>query len=347
MPPSIHPRLVNDPFGDPGLYVPFLHEKRAILFDLGEIYALSSRDVLKTDHVFITHTHMDHMVGFDRLLRLLLGREKTLRLYGPEGFLQNVEGKLAGYSWNLVANYANRFSLHTTEVARESLVTKAYHCQDGFSATGIPRKRPFEGILVDDSSYQVSAVVLDHRIPCLGLSIKERFHVNIVKEALEELGLEVGPWLKAFKEALFAGEDPDSEVDVPRGERGNQERRYRLGELADRIAMVTPGQKVTYIADVLYSEQNLESIVEFAAGSDHLFIEAAFLDEDREIAEEKYHLTARQAGEISGRARAKRFSLFHFSPRYKGREHLLREEADAAYAQIFNHQSSIINPAPA
>ncbi|MBW2643668.1 MAG: MBL fold metallo-hydrolase, partial [Deltaproteobacteria bacterium] len=97
MRPSFLPRLVNGPFDDPGLFIPFLLEKRAIIFDLGDIYSLSSRDILKISHVFISHTHMDHFLGFDRLLRLFLGREKHLYMYGPEGFLKNVEGKLAGY----------------------------------------------------------------------------------------------------------------------------------------------------------------------------------------------------------------------------------------------------------
>jgi ribonuclease Z len=84
MRPSFLPRLVNEPFGDPGLFIPFLHQKRALIFDLGDIHSLSARDILKITHVFITHTHMDHFIGFDRLLRLLLGRDQDLYLYGPK-----------------------------------------------------------------------------------------------------------------------------------------------------------------------------------------------------------------------------------------------------------------------
>ena len=80
MRPSFQPRLVNPPYGDPSLYIPFAYRGEAILFDTGDLAPLSSREILKVDHIFITHTHMDHFIGFDRVLRLCLGRNKTLHL---------------------------------------------------------------------------------------------------------------------------------------------------------------------------------------------------------------------------------------------------------------------------
>ena len=88
MRPVIHPYLVNDPFGDPGLYAEFLYEKRALLFDLGDLHALPTRKLLRVSHVFISHMHMDHFCGFDRLLRVCLGRDKALYLLGPPGLIR-------------------------------------------------------------------------------------------------------------------------------------------------------------------------------------------------------------------------------------------------------------------
>ncbi len=143
MRPSFLPRLVNGPFDDPSLYIPFFYEKRAVIFDLGDICSLSSRDILKISHIFVTHTHMDHFIGFDKLLRLSLGRDQDLFMYGPENFIKNVEGKLAGYSWNLVKNYTNLLSLHVTEVHDDHLVTKDYICQNGFIPASKAVKHPF------------------------------------------------------------------------------------------------------------------------------------------------------------------------------------------------------------
>lgn len=330
MRPSFLPRLVNEPFDDPGLYIPFLYEKRAVIFDLGDVFSLSARDILKISHVFITHTHMDHFIGFDRLLRLILGRDKDIYIYGPENFIKNIEGKLGGYSWNLVKNYTNLLVLHVIEVHDNHLVKKDYICQNGFIPASKTAKQSFNGLLLEEPSFSVFTRILDHSIPCLGFTLKERFHVNIMKDAVADLGLEVGPWLVEFKQALFDNQNPDSDFEVSCGQ-NRHKKKFVLGDLAKQIALITPGQKISYIADVGYNESNIQKIVELVKNSDHLFIEASFLEIDKDVAEIKCHLTARQAGLIAGKAKVKQLIPFHFSPRYQGQGHLLEQEAMEAY----------------
>ena len=333
MRPRFQPRLINGPFDDPGLFIPFLFENRAILFDAGDLTALSPRDILKISHVFVSHTHMDHFIGFDRLLRLFLGRDKKLYLYGPQGFLKNVEGKLAGYSWNLVNSYNYPLGLIVSEVRPDGLMTREYPCRDQFLPCQKPVSAPFKSELHAEDSFKVTCTVLEHRIACLAFCIHERFHVNINKEALQDLNLYTGPWLTRFKKALYSRSDPDSAFEVASA--GNLKKKtFRLGRLADQIAIITPGQKIAYVTDVVYNNANTEKIIEFSGNADHLFIEAAFLDRDREMAEEKCHLTARQAGELAALAKARQFTIFHFSPRYLGQEDLLYREAAEAFESL-------------
>ncbi|MFZ2631731.1 MAG: MBL fold metallo-hydrolase [Desulfosalsimonadaceae bacterium] len=348
MPPSFQPCLINDASGDPGLFISFAFNRRAIVFDLGDIAALSPRDTLKISHVFISHTHMDHFAGFDRLLRTLLGRSKTLYIYGPEGFLRNLEGKLSGYTWNLVENFTNQLIIHATEVTEEHHIARRYACRDGFQpiqdpTPPAPRFHHTENnssrnvhVLHQEPSFHVTASVLDHGIPCLGFSLKENFRINIRKDRLDDLGLLPGPWLYQFKQAVYDGRDPESifpvlnDQDGPAAGKG-----YTIKGLLEEIAIVSKGQKITYIVDAAYQPANVEKMIALAKNADHLFIEAAFLEKDRGHAARKLHLTARQAGEIAGLAGARRFTLFHFSSRYQHAEKLFYAEAMEGYFEYF------------
>ena len=173
MKPLFHPRLVNDPFGDPALYIDFLFERRALLFDLGDLSPLSARQLLKVDHAFVSHTHMDHFVGFDALLRILLGREKTLNLFGPPGFLDQVEHRLASYTWNLVANYESDFVIRATEAHPDGRRLSAeLRTRTGFRREDLPSRELADGLLVEEETFQVRTAFLDHGIPCMAFALE-------------------------------------------------------------------------------------------------------------------------------------------------------------------------------
>ena len=329
MKPSFHPQLINDSFSDPGLFIPFLFEKRALLFDLGDLSKLSARDILKISHVFVTHTHMDHFIGFDTLLRLFLGRDKEIYLFGPSDFIQKVEAKLSSYTWNLIENYENTLTIHVVEVKREKILMQRYSSRRRFDPDGAPQEFQFTGELLSEKGFSVTAAILDHKIDCIGLALKENFSINIIKEGLKELGLEVGPWLRDFKEAVYEEGDPDRNFNIVWRDENNiiRKKDFLLGDLKEKIAIISQGQKIAYIADMIGSPENIKKAVELAENSNILFIESAFLDKDKDMAQRKYHLTAKEAGLIARMAKVKELRPFHFSPRYFGQEKELVQEA--------------------
>src|SRR5574341_2464010 len=136
MNPSFSSYLVNDVFGDPGVYVEVRWSKRALLFDLGQNDTLGPTRLLRANDIFISHTHMDHFIGFDRVLRVALGRGKTLRLFGPPGLIANVTGKLRGYTWNLVDGYP--LTMEVREFHPQEIRCATFRASEGFRPQELP-----------------------------------------------------------------------------------------------------------------------------------------------------------------------------------------------------------------
>ncbi len=332
MTPQFHPCLVNGPFDDPGVYVDFLYERRALLFDLGDIRALSPRKLLRITHVFISHTHIDHFIGFDHLLRLCLGREKRLHLYGPPGFTARVEHRLASFTWNLVESYPTDFTVVAVELHPDGRgISAEFHCRRGFRREEERGVQFLRGILLDEETFRIRTAFLDHKTVSLAFALEEKCHVNIMKNRLAELGLPTGPWLSELKRAVLRGDADDREFRAWwHGPAGLEERHFPLGELKAMILQIAPGQKIAYVTDAAYTLTNAARILDLARGADYLFIEATFLHGEHERARERYHLTAHQAGLLARQAGAARVVPFHFSPRYRGEEEKLLKELGIA-----------------
>ncbi|HEX8442842.1 MAG TPA: MBL fold metallo-hydrolase [Allosphingosinicella sp.] len=322
--PNLHPHLVNGRFGDPALYVEMLHRRDALLFDMGDLSGLSARDLLRVDHVFVTHTHMDHFIGFDTLLRVCVGREKLVRMVGPSGFRERVEHKLLAYQWDLYERYDTDLVFEVLEVGSESIGrTARFRFKTGFAREDGPETPIQDGVVAKGSGFVVRAALLEHHGPCLGYSAAEPVHVNVWKSRLEERGLAAGQWLQALKQMILDGAPDEAPIELPDG--GSTE----LGGLRDLIS-VTRGQKIAYVTDVADSPANRAAITALAADSDTFFLEACFAAADEDHARHRAHLTTRACGEIGRAAGVRRLEPFHFSPRYAGEEErMLNEVAEA------------------
>lgn len=324
--------LVNDLFGDPALYVSLPWERRALLFDLGDITPLSAGRLLKITDVFVSHTHVDHFIGFDHLLRVLLGRPKGLRMYGPPGFIARVEGKLGGYTWNLVEGYT--LSLEVHEVYPDRIVRARFACPEGFLRRQDPTHYPFDGVILEEPQFRVRVAHLDHRIPCLGFALEETIHLNVDTASLDARGLPVGPWLMDLKRAIRAGLSDDHPIRIAWSEQGERiERTLPLGELRREVVRMSPGQRLVYVTDVVDSPENREKITKLAWGADTFYCEAGYPERDRDRALARFHLTAGQAGRLAAEAQVRRLTVFHFSPKYRDCPGELLDEAMAAFSR--------------
>jgi ribonuclease Z len=324
-----YPRLVNGPFGDPGLYIRLAHRGEALLFDCGDLHHLTTRELLKIREIFISHAHIDHLIGFDTLLRTFLHQEGPLRIYGPPGLANRIAGRLSGYTWNLVAGYP--LVLTVTEWGADGGRQVSFRAERSFRPEDETPLDAREDLLRQTDYYRVRAVPLDHGdIVSLAFILEEPLHVAIHKDALERHGYRPGPWLTRFKDRVRLALPPDTPVSVPLESSG--EIGVSLSELMRQIAHIERGMKICYVTDAAPTAENMKKIVALAADSHLLAIEATFAHRDLERARQRNHLTARLAGRLARKAGAARLLVFHHSPRYQEHPELLAAEAQAAFA---------------
>jgi len=336
MTPSFSSYLVNDCFGDPGVYVEVRWSKRALLFDLGQNDSLGPTRLLRANDIFISHTHMDHFIGFDAVVRVALGRGKKLRLYGPPGLIDNVNGKLRGYTWNLVDGYP--LTIEVYEFHEREVRQAVFHATNGFVLSDqlarplAPHPRTGLFTVLEDPMFTVQAVALNHRIPSFAYSLEEQFHINVNKQRLHDAGLPVGGWLKDVKRYVWEEKPDDFRFTATLfDEHRREEREFVLGDIKKQFLTLTRGQKLAYVVDARYDDENEAKIIALAKGADLFYCESPYLDVDAEKARDRYHLTARQAGIMARKAEVRDLVVFHFSPRYTGQGEAIEREALEAF----------------
>ncbi|MCR4316723.1 MAG: MBL fold metallo-hydrolase [Planctomycetes bacterium] len=371
---TIFPRLVAGAEGDPALYIDIRdHNKaeRAVLFDVGNIARLSPPEIAKLDAVFISHTHMDHFGGFDKLLRSMINEEggKRITLYGPPGIIQCVRGRISGYVWNLID--AEAFGFDIFEIRGESLLHRSeevladeinerglrlapneltHEALDGSlhalrvsasisthaSIVGNPKIIRLEtaadsnGLvheIFNSDGYRVQMTPLFHKIPSLSYAMIHEDYIHINASELLRLEIPDGMWIRTLKEKAQSGEGlgellPSNvyEVSSKHSIKSYQDAMMRLLEFS-------PGERIAYSVDFLYSEDSESRLAKLASRADLYFCEGYFQDEHEDRATEKCHLTASQAGRIAKAANVKNLVLFHFSPLCMGRFSQNRDEA--------------------
>ncbi|TZF82728.1 ribonuclease Z [Pedobacter sp. BS3] len=159
-------------------------------------------------------------------------------------------------------------------------------------------------LIFENKDITVETIILQHRIPCTGYKFtqKERLR-KINRQKVEELGIPIDyiPLLKRgidYTDAqgnVHLAADLTSDPDKPRS--------------------------YAYCSDTICSWTYLDQI----KGVETLYHEATFMHDMLQRAEETYHTTALQAGEIALKAGVQQLLIGHFSARYRDLMPLLEE----------------------
>jgi len=256
-----------------------------------------------------------------------------MTVWGAPGFVDRLEHKLRAYAWNVVHRYAVPLVIEARSLEADGTRRGArFDSRAAFGRRDLPVEAAQGDVLLEEPLLRVRARIVDHEMPVLAFAIEETARVRVAADRVAAMGLATGAWLQALKAAVLAGAPDDDMLDVRwRDAGGEHERRLRIGELRPLILDTAPGRRIGYVTDLRFTEANLAQLDALLAGVDLLYIECVFADADRELARQRNHLTARQAGSVARRLRARQLQPFHFSPRYEGGEDRLREEAFGAW----------------
>jgi ribonuclease Z len=259
-------------------------------------------------------------------------------LWGGPGFVDQVEHKLRAYTWNVVHRYEVSMVIEAHAVAPDGTRVHArFDSARRFERSaaeppptridGTGEERADADVLLDEPLFSVRARFVDHEMPVLAFAIDEKAQVRVAADRVAALGLTTGAWLRTLKQAVLAGAPDATPIVVAwRDRAGDHVEQRSVGELRPLVLDTVAGRRIGYVTDLRHTQDNVEQLVRLLADVDLLFIEAVFLDADRDHALRKNHLTARQAGEIARSVRARKVVPFHFSPRYRGDEAALQRE---------------------
>lgn len=299
-------KRINSPFDDTAFFVRNIHKKDAFLLDCGRLGDITNSELSDIKDIFISHTHIDHFYGFDRVIRGLLRSDNPIRLYGPPGFTKNVAGKLAGYTWNLIKSYP--LTIEVYELGYGSIHKTIFSARDGFEAVDCGFT---EGDIDIDDGFKVQYCFFDHKTVSVGYRIKEPNYISINKEKLESIGLKSGKWVGFLKEDLYKG-NRNSDIFIE-----DVNCYFSVSELEKLIVEYQKPQDITYITDIAPTYENFDRAIKFAKDSHLLIIESMFMKSDFMHSIEKSHLNislSKTIYEISGSRFVK---FFHFAPKYE------------------------------
>lgn len=341
--------LVNGLLGDPAVYAFFQKTGDAILFDLGELEALPNRDLLKVRTVCVSHTHIDHFIGFDRWLRVNVPHRRELELCGPTGLLGNVLGKLAGYCWNLLDPDQLRFVIH--ELSPQGEVSSfRLRNQTGFTPECLPQaqptlvaidaplpQQPAAWITTLADGTRIQGVALDHGTTSIAYVLQGACHFRTRPEILQALNIKPGPWIRELQVAV-AAQKLDFDLTV-------EEKRFAAADLAQQLFEIQRPKLLGYVTDIGFSAANLQRATNLLQGVETLICETNYRSTDHAKAYAKRHLTTRQAALIAASANAKQLATFHISNLYADCSHDIVDEAAAYFAHFRSLSASELQQA--
>ncbi|MEP0263560.1 peptidase [Dokdonia sp.] len=314
-----HPEVKSQKNEDICILIRVENHSYNYICECGEAKALTVKECQNTKAIFISHTHIDHFVNFDTILRHQIGSKQRVIICGPTDITQQVQSRIQSYRWNLIAEDAITYEIR--EIQSDRTIKRAELKPPFWEIT------PLENLSQDavylNDLFEVEYTILDHKTDTIAYLFKG---LDKTKIDLQKGGFKGGIWVKDLKNA-FETNDPHCDIIL-------EEKTYKASDLFHLIE-VKKGKKLGVIMDHAASPSNHKNILTTFKNADQVFIESFYKVEDKERAISNYHSYSSESGRIMKECQIKEAIPVHFSRKYDDLEiDELIKEFESAYKGI-------------
>lgn len=272
--------------------------------ECGDASDLTVKEIQQANAIFISHTHIDHFVNFDAIIRHQIGVQRRIIICGPKGIAKQVQSRILSYTWNLINKGAIIYEIR--EVIADDHIT-IYEIEPPiWELKELPPIK--NNLLLETKSFMVQGILLDHKTPTLSYKFTA---YDTTKIELSGSDFKGGIWVKELKDA-FEQQQSNAIITI-------NDQEYKANELF-HLLHVQKGATLGIIMDHAAHQDNHTKIINFFKACDTVYIESFYKSEDQEFAALNYHSYAAKSGEIMRIADVKNAIPVHFSRKYNPEE---------------------------
>ncbi len=219
-----------------------------------------------------------------RITKILLTHWHGDHVLGLVGLLETLQ--MSGYSKTL--------SIYGPRGTKEkiTILEKVY----GKFQIDLKIQEISSGKIFESKDFELECASMSHNQPCLAYSLIIKDKLRLKKEKIKKLKLPNTPLLSKLKEGKNI---------TLNGKKIN----------AKDVTYLESGKKVSIVLD---TEINANAL-KIAKNSDILICESSFMEEDKDKAKERKHLTLNQAVSLAKKSKSKKLVLTHISDRYENK----------------------------